>query len=154
MVFGGQVLAQGLNIGPGGDKPPSGDKEISMGAYNRAANSKIAFPEADFWVGIEGGTEEVEGVLRAYAWVVVMDKNDKVGRAKTAVFSLPKQAKGLIDQEIDPENIDNEMNAQSQMRSSRGTVGVLTNGAVEKKDLYRQAIILALIPFVKNDKYS
>jgi|SRR5690554_441477 len=148
MVFGGQVLAQGLNIGPGGDKPPSGDKETSLGAYNRAVNSKVAFPEADFWVGIEGGMEEVEEELRTYAWVVVMDKNGNVGRAKTAVFSVPKEARDLMTQEIEPEKSDGEV-PQSQIKNNRSTVGVLTNGAVEKRDLYRQAIILALIPFVK-----
>jgi len=154
MAFGGQVLVQGLNIGPGGDKPATGDEETSMGAYNRAANSKNAFPEADFWVGIEGGTEAAEEELKAYAWVVIMDKNGKVGRAKTAVFSVPKQAAALMNQEIEPENRHNGGHAQPQVRDRGDAVGLLTNGAVETRDLYKQAIILALIPFLKKDIYG
>ena len=103
MVLGGQVLTQGLNIGADGDNAPSSDEEIARNAYTRAANAKSAFPEADFWVGIEGGMEEVEGDVWVYGWVVVMDKEGKVGRAKTAVFSVPKEARDLINQEIEPE---------------------------------------------------
>lgn len=154
MVFGGQVLAQGLNIGSGVDKPASGDKETSMGAYNRAVNSKNAFPEADFWVGIEGGTEEADEEVRAYSWVVIMDKNGKVGRAKTAAFSLPKQAEVLMNQEIEPEDRHNGGHAQPQLKDRGDTVSMLTNGAVEKRDLYKQAIMLALIPFLKKDIYG
>lgn len=69
---------------------PKGDVETYTGAYNRAYASKNAFPEADFWVGIEGGVDHVGEQMVSFAWMVIMDGEGKIGKAKTATFFFPR----------------------------------------------------------------
>ncbi|MEZ4195237.1 MAG: DUF84 family protein [Candidatus Paceibacterota bacterium] len=38
--------------------------------------------------------------------------------------------------------------------SHKGTVGILTNNVIQRKDFYREAVIHALIPFKNPDLYE
>ena len=44
---------------------PSSDQETYQGASDRVEKAFLMNPEADFWVGIEGGVEEADGELSA-----------------------------------------------------------------------------------------
>ncbi|MEX2591621.1 MAG: inosine/xanthosine triphosphatase [Anditalea sp.] len=153
MTFEKSFMVQGLNVGSGVGKQPLGDTETYTGAYNRASNSKIAFPEADYWVGIEGGTEEIGEDLTTYAWIVIMDKNGKVGQAKTATFFLPKVISNLVKGGMELGEADDQVFNRVNSKQGNGAVGILTNGTVNRKDLYKQAVILGLIPFINGDMY-
>ena len=39
---------------------PMGDAETVTGAQNRARNARVTQPEADYWVGLEGGLTKQE----------------------------------------------------------------------------------------------
>src|SRR5258708_10344498 len=72
-------------------------EEKSMrGALNRARNAKIEKPDADFWIGLEGGVEDFKSEIRAFAWVVVIDKNQKIGKGKTGTYVLQAKIAELI----------------------------------------------------------
>src|SRR5690554_2518621 len=79
LIFGTGSLVQGINVDSGVNKQPIGDQQTFQGAWGRASNAKVAFPEADFWVGIEGGAHQVEDDWMAYAHIVILDKNGKLG---------------------------------------------------------------------------
>lgn len=147
------MLIQGLNVGSGVSKQPFGDVDTYTGAYNRAANSMDVYPEADYWVGIEGGVDIVGGDLIAFAWIVVLDKNRKAGKAKTASFFLPGEIRELIESGLELGEADDRVFDRQNSKQASGAVGILTNGAVDRKELYKQAVILALIPFIQPDRY-
>ncbi|MCL6260068.1 inosine/xanthosine triphosphatase [Aquiflexum sp. TKW24L] len=152
-VFEGTYLVEGLNVSSDVDAQPIGDEQTYKGAFNRAKNSKIVFPEADFWVGIEGGVEKFQGELAAFAWVVIMNKNGKIGKAKTSLFFLPKAIADLVDGGMELGTADDEFFKQENSKEKDGAVGILTKGALNRKNYYQQAVILALIPFLKEDLY-
>jgi inosine/xanthosine triphosphatase len=149
----GTTLVQGLNVDSGVRKQPIGDTETYAGAYNRAVNSKTAFPEADFWVGIEGGVEEIDENLTAFAWIVILDAAGKTGRARTAAFFLPQVIRDLVKGGMELGEADDQVFRTDNSKHAGGAVGILTKGIVERKELYKQAVSLALIPFVKPDLY-
>lgn len=151
--FVGSFLVEGLNVSSDVSQQPFGDEETYKGAYNRAKNSKNVFPEADYWVGIEGGINRVDGEMEAYAWVVVMDKSGKVGKSKTSTFFLPKAIVVLVDGGMELGEADDKVFDRSNSKQGNGAVGILTNGALERKEYYQQAVVLALIPFIKSDLY-
>lgn len=153
LTFGDQFLVQGLNVDAGVDKQPFGDEETYLGAYNRASNSKTVFPEADFWVGIEGGVDKMGEDMTAYAWVVVLDRSGKVGRARTASFFLPEAVAGLVKEGMELGEADDQVFQSSNSKQQGGAVGLLTKGLVGRKDLYKQAVLLGLIPFIHKDMY-
>ncbi|HRF93833.1 MAG TPA: DUF84 family protein, partial [Aggregatilineales bacterium] len=57
---------------------------------NRAYKARELHPDADFWIGIEGGIEERLGVLLVFAWIVIVNK-ERGGHARTATFILPDE---------------------------------------------------------------
>jgi len=152
-TFGDRFLVQGLNVDSGVSEQPIGDEETHKGAYNRAYHSKIAFPEADFWVGIEGGVSEMGEDLIAYAWIVILDKGGKVGRARTASFFLPPIVNKLIHDGMELGLANDKIFNSSNSKQNGGAVGILTKGTMDRKALYTPAVLLACIPFVNGDLF-
>lgn len=148
------ILVEGLNVDAGISSQPIGDKETLLGATNRAKNSKAIFPEADFFVGIEGGVDTIDGEMHAFAWVVIIDKENRIGKAKTASFILPKVIADLVNEGMELGDADDRVFERDNSKQEDGAVGILTKGAIDRKEYYQQAVVLALIPFLNEDLYD
>lgn len=152
-TFDEAFLIEGLNVGSGVSDQPIGDTETYQGALNRAINSKSFFPEADYWVGIEGGIEETGDEMQAFAWVVIIDKTGRIGKAKTATFFLPKAITALVKGGMELGKADDQFFQRESSKTGNGAVGILTHDLIDRKDYYTPAVILALIPFLNPDLY-
>ena len=97
-IFDDSFIVQGLNVDSKVSAQPMGDVETYTGAYNRAFASKNAFPEADFWVGIEGGVDHVGEQMVAFAWMVILNNENTIGKAKTASFFLPEAINKMVSE--------------------------------------------------------
>jgi inosine/xanthosine triphosphatase len=138
--------AQGISVPSGVSDQPMSDAETQRGALNRVANVRAEAPDADYWVGIEGGIEERGDQLEAFAWIVVMD-GARTGKSRTATFYLPEEAARLIRQGMELGHADDVVFGRSNSKQQNGSVGLLTGDAVDRTAYYLQAVILALIPF-------
>lgn len=152
-AFFKDFLVNGVNAGSLVSDQPMGDEETLRGAINRAKNSQIAFPEADYWVGIEGGVGRDDSGMNAFAWIYVLDKAGLFGKAKTGCFYLPQGISDLINQGMELGAADDQFFVKENSKQSGGSVGILTHGVVNRKEYYTQAIILALIPFLNKEFY-
>ncbi|WP_375584875.1 inosine/xanthosine triphosphatase [Cyclobacterium xiamenense] len=152
-LFDDYFLVEGLNVDSNVKDQPHGEVETYTGAYNRASEAKKAFPEADFWVGIEGGVDEVGEQMVAFAWMVVLDATGRIGKAKTATFFLPEVLSNLIREGVELGEADDRVFQRTNSKQGNGAVGILTNGAVNRLEYYQQALILALIPFAQKSFY-
>lgn len=152
-AFDSAFLVEGLNVSSEVEDQPIGDEETYLGAFNRAKNAKLVFPEADFWVGIEGGVDEKDGEMFAFAWVVIQNRSGKIGKAKTSTFFLPGVITDLIKGGMELGAADDQVFNKENSKQGNGSVGILTNGSVNRKDYYSQAVILALIPFLNENIY-
>lgn len=153
-AFTEAFLVEGLNVSSDVSAQPIGDEETLLGAFNRANNSKNVFPEADYWVGIEGGVEDSSKGMSAFAWVVVLDRQGNMGKSKTATFLLPEAIAELVRQGVELGEADDRVFNRENSKHHDGAVGILTNGAINRKEYYQQAIVLALIPFLNKDYYQ
>jgi inosine/xanthosine triphosphatase len=68
---GCRFTAVGIRVDSGVSDQPTSDEETRLGAVQRAAAAQHQRPEADYWVGIEGGLETIAGQMMAFAWVVI-----------------------------------------------------------------------------------
>jgi inosine/xanthosine triphosphatase len=125
---------------------PFSDEETLQGALNRVQGAAALIPEADYWVGIEGGIEEVKEDMAAFAWIVVHSKQF-VGKSRTGTFFLPRAVADLIRQGKELGEADDIVFNRYNSKQENGAVGILTGNVVERMGLYEQAMILALIPF-------
>ncbi|OOG70132.1 inosine/xanthosine triphosphatase [Algoriphagus sp. A40] len=152
-AFNKSFLVEGINAASGVSDQPLGDKETLLGAKNRAYNSREIFPEANYWVGIEGGLDEDEYGMFAFAWIYILDRNEKTSQSKTGTFYLPKAVKELVKEGMELGKADDLVFNKDNSKQQGGSVGILTQGVVDRNEYYRQAIILALIPFLNENLF-
>jgi inosine/xanthosine triphosphatase len=127
---------------------PIGDVQTFHGAENRAKDVHKKYPEADFWVGIEGGIQvDEKNDMEAFAWVVIFSATLE-GKAKTANFYIPKKVAELVKGGMELGHADDEVFGKSNSKQNTGSVGILTHGLINRTEYYEQAVILALIPFL------
>ena len=131
---------------------PMTDQETILGATNRATNAKADFPDAAYWIGIEGGIELMENDMMAFAWIIILS-NENIGRGRTGTFFLPKKVTALIQQGMELGEADDIVFGDSNSKQKSGAVGLLTNDIIDRTQLYVPAITLALIPFQNPELY-
>jgi inosine/xanthosine triphosphatase len=137
---------QGVTVISGVSEQPMTDRECQKGAGNRADNAKLMTPEADYWVGVEGGCDYLGSDLVAFAWIVILDRTVR-GYARTATFCLPKKVQNLVESGLELGAADDLVFGEINSKQNSGAVGLLTGDVVTRTTLYEQAVILALIPF-------
>ncbi len=146
-----QFTFEGIPTSSDVSDQPKSDNETLTGATNRVNNlSKIA-PGADYWVGIEGGIEEKNGEMYAFAWIVIKSNEGTIGKSKTGTFFLPHKVAELIREGQELGDADDIVFGIKNSKRQNGAVGILTGDVITRTSFYEQAVIFALIPF-KNKK--
>lgn len=139
---------RGVSVPSGVSDQPMSDAETLQGAENRARNARAAEPDADYWVGIEGGLHEQNELLLAFAWIVAMGDDDRVGRSRTSSFVLPDELVALIRDGYELGHADDKLFGRENSKHENGAIGILTHDLITRTDFYTEAMIMALIPFV------
>lgn len=134
---------------------PIGDNETLLGARNRALFCKEKMPGADYWVGVEGGVDQnIEG-MSVFAWMIIIEKDSDIeGKAKTGTFYLPKVVQQLVNEGMELGEADDKIFGKRNSKQGSGSVGILTHGLIDRTVYYKEALILAIIPFVNKTLYS
>lgn len=140
--------AHGVSVPSGVSDQPMSDGETLTGAANRADQARTAAPDADYWAGIEGGIEEQHGQMWAFAWVVILDSDGKIGRGRTGAFTLPAEIAVLVRQGVELGEADDRVFGRLNSKQGNGAVGILTGDVIDRARYYEHAVALALIPFM------
>ncbi|MFH0863752.1 MAG: inosine/xanthosine triphosphatase [Candidatus Gottesmanbacteria bacterium] len=135
-------------------KQPMTNWQTISGALNRVNYISQVEPKADYWVGIEGGVEEIKGEMEVFAWVVIKDKSGRVSKGKTGTFTLPQKVVKLVKQGMELGEADDIVFSQKNSKQKTGAVGLLTGNVIDRTKYYIEAVILALIPFRNKNLYS
>ena len=142
----------GLSVPSGVSDQPMTDAETLQGAINRTKNARQEAPEADFWIGIEGGVDRIDNRMDAFAWVYVESARAQ-GQARTATFELPPQIVALIDEGMELGHADDKVFNRENSKHKSGAVGILTHGLIDRAQYYEPAVVLALIPLMNPELY-
>jgi inosine/xanthosine triphosphatase len=133
---------------------PMSDDETRTGALGRVKHARELSPDADFYIGLEGGVEEKYGDLYNFGWVVVESQSSKKGYGRTFAFALPPEIRDLILHEgMELSHATDKALSKSDTRTGSGTIGHLTNDSLRFVDWYTPAVISALVPFLNQDLY-
>ena len=146
-------VLDGVSVLSGVNDQPMSDAETLEGAWNRCHRAADAAPDADFWIGIEGGVEDKAGELEAFAWVVVKSREGKIGKGRSSAFFLPQKVAELIRQGKELGEADDIVFKRANSKQENGAVGLLTHNAIDRTHYYTDAVILALIPFANPALY-
>lgn len=142
----------GIDVPSGVSDQPMTDEETLQGAINRARNAQVQMPDADFWVGLEGGIHDTANGLIAFAWIVVKT-NEKEGKSRTSTFLLPPRVTELIHQGVELGLANDQVFGEKNSKHKGGAVGSLTGGVLDRTEYYVQPVVLALVPFFNPELY-
>lgn len=141
-----QLIPVSVDSGVAGQ--PMSDAATRQGARNRVANGRLKFPEADFWVGLEGGLDFFDQHLMAFAWMVVTGLDDRSSETRSATLPLPPKVQALVAQGLELGEANDRVFSTINSKQEGGAFGLLTDGLITRESIYTQTLILALIPFV------
>ena len=144
---------EGVEVSSGVSEQPFGD-DILLGAENRMQAAHDAKPEADYWVGLEGGVEQDEHGMMVYAWMAIRDSSGMIGRGRTSAFYLPREVAELVAGGMELGPADDKVFGQTNSKQAGGAVGLLTDGVITRSDYYTEAVIMAAIPFKNTQFYA
>lgn len=148
-VFSDEIFEiDGVSVASGVADQPMSNAETLNGALNRTRAAQSTEPDADYWVGIEGGVQDSGDALEAFAWVVVVDRSGRVGKGRTGAYFLPDETARLVRSGVELGHADDQVFGRSNSKHDSGSVGILTHDIITRTTYYIHAVILALIPFV------
>jgi len=143
--------AKGISVPSGVSEQPFTSKETLQGALNRAQNAREIEPDAEYWIGLEGGVEDTPektaGSLELFAWIVVIGKDGRVGKARTGSYYLPEELARLVRGGMELGPADDLVFGRTNSKQGNGNVGLLTGNAVTRETAYVPTVVMALIPF-------
>ncbi len=143
---------EGYAVSSGVNDQPLSDNETFQGALNRVNHlSKTA--DADYWVAIEGGMEEINNEFHVFAWAVAKSKDNKIGKGKTVTFILPDAVSKHIREGKELAHAADIVFNESESGKKQGTIGILTGNHIDRTRYNLDAVIMALIPFKNPDLY-
>ncbi|KAK1637489.1 inosine triphosphate pyrophosphatase-like protein [Colletotrichum phormii] len=141
---------RGISVPSGVPDQPLSDEETLQGALNRARNARETEKNADYWIGLEGGIDmpsDQNAPIMNFAWIVVISRDGRVGKARTGAYYLPEESAAYLRQGMELGHADDLIFGQTNSKQSKGSVGMLTDGVIDRTSYYHHAVILALIPF-------
>ncbi|KAI9162871.1 Inosine/xanthosine triphosphatase [Paramyrothecium foliicola] len=147
MFPGSEFKTTGVSVPSGVAEQPFSDSETLQGAINRVHNARDAYPGADYYIGLEGGLNEDGANLQSLAWIAVLGKDGRIGKARTTTFCLPEEVSQLIRQGKELGEADDIVFGRTNSKQHNGAAGLLTGDVVDRSSSYEHAVILALIPF-------
>ncbi len=142
----------GVNVPSGVRDQPLSDQETLQGALQRAEGAFQCEQGADYWVGIEGGIEEIQGEMEVFAWAVVKS-SAILGKGKTGTFFLPQAVVKLVKEGKELGEADDIVFKRHNSKQENGAVGILTDNVIDRTGFYKVAVLLALIPFKHPELY-
>ena len=141
-----EVIA--VDVDSGADDQPDSDEATRQGARTRALNSRRAEPDADFWVGLEGGVEIIDQQLMAFAWMSVQGRVGDISEARSTTLPLPPAVKELLIGGMELGEANDRVFSTVNSKQGGGAYGLLTDGLYTREGIYAQTLVIALIPFV------
>ena len=146
-MFPGETFDVELLTAESGVSPqPRSNTETLSGATNRALAARQSVSFASFSIGIEGGIDEIDGQMAAFAWVVVTD-GQLTGKGRTGTFFLPEAVARLVRQGMELGEADDSVFQRENSKQESGAIGLLTGNVIDRTRLYEEAVVMALIPF-------
>lgn len=122
---------------------PFSNEETRQGAINRARNAFIA-THADVSFGLEGGVEEINGVMYCCNWGALALKDGTIISSSGAQFALPETIAVELrsGKELGP--VMDEYTNVTNIRHHAGAIGIFTNGLIDRKEMFEHIVKLLI----------
>ena len=136
-----------INV-PSGVAAQPFDGELALGAISRA---HAALLDADYGVGIEAGIVPFPGCEERFSvqFCAIVDRDGELSVGHGPGYVLPP---GVLAQLEAGSDLNREMSRISgidEIREKMGAIGYLSHGITDRLAITREAVLMALIPRLK-----
>ncbi len=132
--------------------------ETFTGAKNRADELFLRAKEdnlsIDYFVGIEGGIIEEHDQWFALGCICIRNSKGETSLGTSALFPLPSIIVNELLNGKELGHVIDEIANDENTKQKGGAIGYLTNGIINRKELYKQGIISALVTFLHPSLYQ
>lgn len=151
-MFPGETIdIESVSVASGVADQPMSTIETKQGAINRAHAAHEAVPDADFWVGQEGGLVDEGDSLRNVPWMCIINRNGTESSEHGASYTLPKPIEVLVRSGVELSQAGDQYFNETEIGKKGGVIQVLTKNSIDRTSYYEQALITSLIPFITHD---
>lgn len=146
-----EVTCIGVNAPSKVAEQPMTAEETQLGAINRLKYCQ-QHNQADFYVAIEGGVDRFEYGPATFAFVAIAtQKQMSIGRSCN--LPLPPLVFQALQNDEELGHVMDRLFNTDNIKQKGGAIALLTNGLATRESVYRQAILLAMAPFIHPDLY-
>jgi len=147
-----EVECVGINAPSSVAAQPMTTEETKLGAINRIQYCQ-QHTRADFYVAIEGGVDQFEYGPATFAFVAIANQTQmSIGRSCN--LPLPPVIYQALKSGEELGHVMDRLFNTDNIKQKGGAIGLLTNGLATRESVYRQAILLAMAPFIHPDLYT
>jgi inosine/xanthosine triphosphatase len=148
-----RVEVKGFDVPSGVADQPRSDSEAVVGAENRAVLA-LRQCDADFGVGLEGATLEMEWGMFLTGWIAVADHSGIVGRASGGRIPLPETIAEKIRMGMELGPLMDTVVKTSNTKQKGGAVGFFTNNFISRTQAFENNLYYALAPWFHKPLYE
>lgn len=132
------------------------DSEAVKGAQQRARAALQQWPQAHFGVGIEAGLMWVPEAQQHFdvQWCGVADKAGHVTLGHGPGFTYPAQVVERVKGGQTVGDVMSELSGVRDLGAKQGAIGFLSRGAMDRAELTRSAIVMAMLPRLRPELYG
>jgi inosine/xanthosine triphosphatase len=150
------VEVRGMEASSGVSAQPVGD-DTWAGARNRALalveRSNADGLRAAYCVGLEGGIAHLAGRWYTFGVICIANNAGACSFGVSPMFELPQS---IVDRLLAGEELGHVIDALSGDHNTKqkgGAIAFMTQGRVDRKQLYAQGVVMALVPFLNKGLY-
>ena len=135
---------------------PVGD-DTWLGARNRALalldRSRADGLPAAYCVGLEGGIAQLAGQWYTFGVICVVNAAGACGFGVSPMFALPESivARLLAGEELG--HVIDDLSGDRNTKQKGGAIAYMTQGRMDRRELYAQGVVMALVPFLNPALY-
>jgi len=132
------------------------DAEALRGAQERARAALQAWPKAQLGVGVEAGLVWVAEAQQHFdvQWCAVVDRAGRMTLGHGPGFTYPR---GIVERVKGGRTVGEVVSEAAAVRDigrKQGAVGFLSRGAIDRAELTRSAVLMAMLPRVQPELYG
>ncbi len=146
-----EVTAVEVSVSVG--RQPLGLENLLKGALERAWKA-LERVDADYGVGVEAGAFMLTGIPIELQVAVVLEKSGRIGVGLSQGFMIPASWYERMREGVELGVIAEEVTSRRNIRRGLGLIGYLTKGIVTRQELTRQAVLMALLPWLNPKLYT
>ncbi|MBN2187114.1 MAG: inosine/xanthosine triphosphatase [Dehalococcoidia bacterium] len=133
------------------------NEQTFEGARNRALElQKINCKErldGKFFVGIEGGILEMFSRWFALSAICIIDDEERIGYGTSPFFELPEDISRRLLDSAELGDVMEDLTGGQDTKQKQGAVGYFTRGVMNRKGIYVDGLVAALVPFLNESLY-